>query len=184
MIGLMVRPGSHTVGPDAGTISVLTYREGIAQKVGHDLVIDVGNWQATVQAAQDGTLSSIELEVDANSLQVREGHHGVKPLTDRDRDEIRKNVAEKVLRGQPIGFRSAALQNDGGTLTGNGELSVGSAGRPISFELASRSDGRLTGSLPLTQSEWGIKPYRGLMGALKVRDAVEIVIDVQLPADP
>jgi hypothetical protein len=45
------------------------------------------------------------------------------------------------------------------------------------------SDGRVTGTLPVTQSDWGIKPYRGLMGALKVRDTVEIGIDVQLPPD-
>ncbi len=182
MISLMpLPPGSHAIGPEAGTIQVQTYREGLAQKVGHDLVIEVGKWQATVQAAPDGKLASIELDVDPGSLQVREGHHGVKPLTDKDRADIRKNIDDKVLRGQAISFRSTALEGDGATVAGRGELSIGSAGRPISFELASTSDGRLTGSLPVTQSEWGIKPYRGLMGALKVRDAVEIVIDVRLP---
>ena len=34
----------------------------------------------------------------------------------------------------------------------------------------------------MTQSEWGIKPYRGLMGALKVRDTIEVVLDVTLPS--
>jgi hypothetical protein len=43
-------------------------------------------------------------------------------------------------------------------------------------------DGHVTGTLPLTQSNWGIKPYRGMMGALKVRDDLEIVFDVELPA--
>jgi hypothetical protein len=33
----------------------------------------------------------------------------------------------------------------------------------------------------VTQSEWGIKPYRAFMGALKVRDTVEIVLDARLP---
>ena len=42
--------------------------------------------------------------------------------------------------------------------------------------------GRVSATIPVTQSEWGIKPYRGLMGALKVRDDVEIVLDVALPA--
>ena len=35
----------------------------------------------------------------------------------------------------------------------------------------------------MTQSEWEIKPYRGMMGALKVRDTIEIVLDVPLPSD-
>jgi hypothetical protein len=37
--------------------------------------------------------------------------------------------------------------------------------------------------VPLAQSEWGIKPYRGLMGALKVRDSLEVVFDGSLPTD-
>ena len=39
----------------------------------------------------------------------------------------------------------------------------------------------MRGTLPVTQSEWGIKPYRGMMGALKVRDTIEVVIDVTVP---
>jgi polyisoprenoid-binding protein YceI len=43
MIGAMgLRPGTPTVAPDSGTLRVHTYREGMAQKVGHDLIIDVG----------------------------------------------------------------------------------------------------------------------------------------------
>ena len=42
-------------------------------------------------------------------------------------------------------------------------------------------DGRLHGTIPLRQSDFGIKPYKGLMGALKVRDVVEIVVDVAVP---
>jgi hypothetical protein len=35
------------------------------------------------------------------------------------------------------------------------------------------------------QSEHGIKPYRGFLGALRVRDAVDVDVDVDLsePAD-
>jgi hypothetical protein len=36
--------------------------------------------------------------------------------------------------------------------------------------------------VPVVQSEWGITPYKGLMGALKVRDELEVVLDVRLPA--
>ena len=45
-----------------------------------------------------------------------------------------------------------------------------------------RSLDEVHGTIPVTQSAWGIKPYRGLMGALKVRDDVEVVIDARLPA--
>jgi polyisoprenoid-binding protein YceI len=184
MIGVMaLSAGLHTVGPDNGTLQVRTYREGVGQAVGHDLIIDVGQWQATVQASEAGAISSVELEADSRSLRVREGLRGLKPLTDKDRGEIRKNIDEKILRGEPIAFRSTAVESSPGRLIVSGELSLAGANRPGSFELEATDDGRVTGTLPLTQSEFGIKPYRGFMGALKVRDTVEIAVDVRLPAE-
>ena len=157
-----------------------TYREGLAAKVGHDLVIDVTRWEATVELAE----SKVELSADARSLEVREGVRGVKPLTDKDRSEIRKTIDEKVLQGQPIVFRSTEvrLADGGGPLVVEGDLTIAGSTRPVTARLDVDADGRVSGTIPLTQSEWGIKPYRGLMGALKVRDDLEIVIDARLPA--
>src|SRR4051794_20695500 len=41
-----IAQGRHTAGPDTGSLRVKTYREGVAAKVGHDLVIEVGSWEA------------------------------------------------------------------------------------------------------------------------------------------
>jgi polyisoprenoid-binding protein YceI len=172
--------GIHRLGPENASLQVKTYREGMAAKVGHDLVIEVTRWDATA----DLTESTLELNADARSLEVREGLHGLKPLTDKDRSEIRKNIDDKVLRGQPIAFRSTAvrLAEPDGQLVVEGELTVAGNTRPISAQLDVRADGRVSGTIPLTQSEWGIKPYRGLMGALKVRDELDIVLEARLPA--
>ena len=164
-------------------LQVRTYREGVAQKVGHDLIIDVERWEATAEIGEDGTLSAVRLTADPRSLQVRAGLHGVKPLTDKDRADIRNTIDEKILRGQPIAFRSSAVKPGDGALTVRGELDLAGTTRPATFELHSTPDGRVGGTLPVTQSEWGIKPYRGLMGALKVRDTIEVVLDVRLPLD-
>src|SRR5436190_2045832 len=164
------------------SLQVRTYREGVAAKAGHDLIIDVTRWDATVDVADEPAGWSIELNADPRSLEIREGLRGVKPLTDKDRVEIRKNIDEKILGSHPIQFRSTALESSAGKLVVAGELSLVGVSRPVSFELET-TDGHVGGTLPLTQSAWGIKPYRGLMGALKVRDAVEIVVDVQLPLD-
>ena len=153
-------------GPDTGSMHVHTYREGVAAKVGHDLIIEVTRWEATVG---EGT---IEMTADPGSLEVREGHRGVKPLTDKDRREIRKNIDAKVLGSSPIVFRSTSVDGDAVT----GDLTMAGATRPVSLRLET-ADGRTRATIPLVQSQWGIKPYRGLMGALKVRDDVEIVID-------
>lgn len=178
---MTIAAGTYRVGPEDGSLVVKTYREGVAAKAGHDLVIDVTRWQATIDTAA-GTL---ELSADARSLEVREGLRGVKPLTDRDRGEIRKNIDGKVLGGQPIEFRSSALRmpEGPGRLTVEGELTMAGSTRPMTLQLEVGGDGRVAGTTALTQSAWGIKPYRGLMGALKVRDEVEIVFDARLPAE-
>jgi polyisoprenoid-binding protein YceI len=154
----------------------------LAQRVGHDLIIDVERWEATAEVRADGTLTAVQLTADPRSLRVREGLRGVKPLTDKDRAGISQTIDETILRGRPIVFRSTAIEHGDGGLTVRGELELAGTTRPATFELSAAADGRLHGTLPVTQSEWGIKPYRGMMGALKVRDTVEIVLDVPLPS--
>lgn len=177
---MTLAPGTHQLGPDDGTLKLYTFREGVAQKVGHDLVIEVTGWSAVATVAESGELSAVELEVDSRSLQVREGHNGLKPLSDRDRREIVSNIEGKVLHGSPIRFVSDAIDLTGG-LTVRGRLTIVEVERPANFELQLGDDGRVTGRLAVVQSEWGIKPYRGLMGALKVRDEVQLGLDVKLP---
>ena len=176
-------PGTHRLGPHTGSLVVRTYREGVAARAGHDLVLEVTRWEATVTVAADPAATSIELQADPRSLEVREALHGVKPLSDRDRAEIRKNIDEKILRGQPISFRATAVRPDDGGLVADGELAIAGSVRPMSVRLDVDPEGRVAATVPLAQSDWGIRPYRGLMGALKVRDEVEVVIDVRLQGD-
>ncbi|CAN5773015.1 hypothetical protein BH24ACT25_BH24ACT25_03670 [soil metagenome] len=178
-----IAAGTHTLGPDDAGLVVQTYREGVAAKAGHDLVIDVREWEATFEVGAEWDQSSLELEADGRSLHVRDGLRGVKPLTDKDRREIRKNIDEKVLGGEPISFRSSALDADGEgeRLSVRGELTMNRQSGPASFELSVGADGRVSGAASLLQSDFGIKPYRGLMGALKVRDSLEVVFEGKLP---
>ena len=155
-----------------------TYREGVAARAGHDLIIEVTRWDATLEVADEPAGWTIELNADPRSLEVREGLHGVKPLTDKDRREIRRTIDEKILGSHPVRFRASGVRppGDGGRLTVEGELTMAGSTRPLTAQLAVDDGGRVSGTIPLTQSAWGIKPYRGLMGALKVRDEIEVVI--------
>jgi polyisoprenoid-binding protein YceI len=154
----------------------------VAAKAGHDLIIDVTRWDATVEVADEPAGWTIGLNADPRSLEIREGLRGVKPLTDKDRVEIRRNIDEKILGSHPIEFRSRGVRlgDDGGRLTVEGELSMAGSTRPVTAQLSVEDDGGISGTIPVTQSDWGIKPYRGLMGALKVRDEIEVVIAATL----
>ena len=177
--------GTRRFGPDNASLQVRTYREGLAAKAGHDLIIDVTRWEATVEVADEPAGSTIQLSADPRSLEVREGVRGVKPLTDKDRVEIRKTIDAKVLGSHEIRFRSShvRLVEEDGRLTVVGELSMAGVARPLTAQLTVEDGGAVSATIPLTQSGWDIRPYRGLMGALKVRDEVEVVIAANPPSD-
>jgi polyisoprenoid-binding protein YceI len=153
-------------GPDTGRLEVHTYREGVAAKVGHDLIIEVTRWAAS----DDG--GALELTADPTSLVVREGKRGVKPLTDKDRASIHKTIENEILGREEIAFRAKSVE--GGNV--KGDLTIAGRTQPVEFDLHREGD-RVRAQISVVQTRWGIKPYRGFMGALKVRDDVEIVLD-------
>jgi polyisoprenoid-binding protein YceI len=174
--------GIHAVDPSSGELLVLTYREGVAQRAGHDLVLEATAWTATVEVGDDGMPASVAVHADPRSLHVRRGLHGAKPLTDSDRASIRQNIVRKVLGTSPIAFESTSIDGVPARMVVAGDLTVAGATRRAAFIATSDEAGRVTGSLALRQTEWGITPYRALMGALKVRDEVEVRVDLRLPA--
>ena len=107
---MALAPEKHRFGPDNASLQVRTYREGVAAKAGHDLILAVTRWDATLEAAGEPAQWTVTLNADPRSLEVREGLRGVKPLTDRDRAEIRKNIDARILRAQPTRLHSSAVR--------------------------------------------------------------------------
>jgi polyisoprenoid-binding protein YceI len=176
-----LKAGTYRLGPDAGTLSVRTGRSGAAAKAGHDLVIHVTAWEATLHVGESPADTSIELEADPTSLHVREGTGGLQSLGDDDRANIKTTIDDEVLAGRAIAFRSTAVTGGDSRLDVEGELTLAGTTRPVAFDLAVGDDGRLSGAAVVKQTEWGIKPYSTLFGALKVADEVRVEIDATLP---
>ena len=72
--------GTHRLGPENGTLSVRTGRIGAAAMAGHDLLLDVTAWKATLAVGEDAAETSLVLEADAASLRVLRGHRGMQAL--------------------------------------------------------------------------------------------------------
>lgn len=169
---------TYRLGPDDGTLSVRTQRTGAAAMAGHNLLIHVTAWEATIALGDD---TSVALDADGSSLRVQEGSGGVQALQDDDKENIRQTIDDEVLHGQTIAFRSTAVKPGGAGLRVDGELTLNGETRPLGFDLALTADGRLEASAVVKQSDWGMKPYTGLFGALKVVDEVEVAIEATLP---
>jgi polyisoprenoid-binding protein YceI len=170
---MAIEPGTYKFGPNNGEMLVKVYREGMAKKVGHDLIIEVNSWDAEANIAEDPEGSTFSGSADVNSFTVRQGVGGVKPLSDSDKADIKKNITQKILTTPNISFKSTGV--DPSTNTVSGEMTIMGKTNPIDIKL-SESGGKVTASFTVVQSKWGIKPFQAMMGALKVRDAVEIEI--------
>jgi polyisoprenoid-binding protein YceI len=173
---MAIQAGTYKLGPDNASLHVETGRSGAAAKAGHDLVIDVQSWEATLEV---GDNSSLQLSADPSSLHVREGKGGLQALGDDDKADIRKTIDKDVLKKKAISFRSTSVEPAGDGLKVSGELEMGGKSKPVSFDL-SATDGTLTGSAAIKQTDWGIKPYSALFGALKVNDEVKVVVEGKL----
>ena len=167
----------YELGPDNGTLSVRTSRTGTVAKAGHDLLIHVTKWRGTLET---GDSPSVALDADATSLKVREGTGGMMALDDGDLANIEQTIDDEVLKREDISFRSTRAEETAEGLSVTGDLTLRTTTRSVAFDLV-LSDGRVRGTAVVKQTDWGMKPYTALFGALKVADEVRVEIDAALP---
>jgi len=179
---MMIPPGEYRIGSPYGRLVLRTFREGVASKVGHDLVIEVTRWRGMIAVPADGSMPRVAVEADMGSLEVREGVGGVKPLSDGDRDEIKKTMAETLRTAEhPRAiFQSTSIAVNGGAAMIEGSFTLAGASQPLRLMVQANGDNTITVSADVQQTRWGVKPYKGFMGALKVRDNVELEATVPL----
>jgi len=183
--------GSFRLGPDTGRVVIKTSRAGLAAKAGHDLTIEFTRWSAQVEVPGEDaggvTAAKVTADLDLGSLEVREGTGGAKPLSDGDRRDIKKTMSG-ILGDGSASFTSSRIVRFGssggaveGTLTLNGKT------QPARLQVTEPGPGRYRGTATVQQSAFGIKPYSGFFGALKLKDEVVVEFEVDLakasPAD-
>jgi polyisoprenoid-binding protein YceI len=176
-----LQPASYRFGPDTATLAVRTGRVGAVAKAGHNLLLHVTSWEASMQVAEQIADSTVELTADGSSLRVREGTGGMKALDDDDMANIEQTIDEDVLKRTAVSFRSTQVE---GTQTGmrvQGELTMLGATRPITLDVDA-GDGSLRATAVVKQTDFGMKPYSALFGALKVADDVQVTLVADLPA--
>jgi polyisoprenoid-binding protein YceI len=177
-----VKAGTYNLGPSDGSVRVKTGRQGMAAKAGHDLTFEAANWKATVIVDDDPARNEVTATIEPRSLEVKAATGGAKPVTEKDKREIAKNITG-LLGNSSITFTSTSVEVQDTMVQAAGELSIGGTSRPVTLDLTAAPSGRLTGTMTVTQSEFGIKPYSAMLGALKVKDEVEIDLDVILPLE-
>lgn len=169
-------------GPGEGTVKVRTGVAGSAARMGHRLVLLVTEWSAHVEVS-DGEPTSLAFTAALDSMQVESGSGGVTPLTVVDKQVIHRN-ANKALQVDAyptVEFNASEIVMTEGTIDIVGSLTIHGVTERLDTTL-SIADGRATGSITVTQTDFGIKPYSAMLGQLKVSDDVTVELDIALPA--
>jgi polyisoprenoid-binding protein YceI len=180
---MAIHSGRHQFGAESGRITLRTFRDGLAAQAGHDLTIDAMRWSAELVVGEDGSPESLKATVDMGALVVRSGSGGLKPLTDRDKREIAV-TARKVLvadRFPEATFVATTFQADpdGSSGTISGTLTLAGKSGPLDLRVSAAA-GVYRATATVRQTDFGIKPYTGFLGALKVRDTVEVEIEADV----
>jgi polyisoprenoid-binding protein YceI len=181
---MAVAAGHYRLAPEGGRIVLRTSRDGLAATAGHDLTIDAARWSGDLVVQDDGTPVSLEVHIDVGALTVREGTGGLKALTDRDRREIGVTMRRLLEAGSHPEAVFAATRfepsGDGGVI--EGDFTLHGTSRPLRLEVSQTGPGKYQVTGSVVQSSYGIKPYSGLFGTLRVRDAVVVEAAAELPA--
>jgi polyisoprenoid-binding protein YceI len=181
---MAIQSGRHQFSARNGRITLRTFREGLAAQAGHDLTIEAARWSAELVIAEDLTPTSLEVKVDLSALVVKEGVRGLKPLTDRDKREIAV-TGRKVLsadRYPEASFSATRFEPGPGGTDGtiSGTLSLAGQSGPLQLTVRSTGPASYQATTTVRQTDFGIKPYTGFFGALKVRDTVDVEVEVDL----
>lgn len=180
------KSGTHSIGPDNGQVTVNTYVGGMGAKMGHDLVLEARSWSGTLNLdPDDPSASSVEVTIDPRSLEVIQASGGMKGLSDKDRKEIGQNLEKTLQCGKypEITFRSTAVSGTAPKVSVAGDLTIAGTTRPVTLDATVDDAGsatKVTGKTTIVQTEFGVKPY-SKMGALKVKDPVDLQVVVNLP---
>ena len=168
-----------TATPDQGAIlRVFTFKEGLLSGVAHDLELALERFRI------DWDPAHVSATFDTRSLRVLHavvaGHAAPDALSARDRHSIERNIAEDVLatgRHPEARFESSSVEIAGDGFIVHGALTLAGVRQELSVPV--RRDGsRYTAELVLDQRRFGITPYSAMLGTLKLKPEVRVLLHV------
>jgi polyisoprenoid-binding protein YceI len=174
VIALAARlPGVAQANTPHSTITIEVHKSGLFSAFAHDHVVVAPIAQGTLDA------KAMKIDVTVNTKQVKVTDPEV---SEKDRAEIQSTMqGPKVLDADKfpqIRFRSSHVEAAGSQrYRVTGDLELHGTSRPLTFEVSGGPD-HYQGKTKFKQTDFGIQPVTVAGGTIKVKDEVEIKIDV------
>lgn len=123
--------------------------------------------------------------MDPTSIEVVAATGGLTGPTTRDRRTIDRNIRRDVLataRYPDLTFVSRTVDGTGPVYAVAGDMTITGMTRPVAVTV--RIDGGdLIATSRIHQSDFGIRPYSAMAGAIRLRDDIEFELRLTLPTD-
>ena len=169
---------------DKSEFKIYVWKAGIASGFAHDHIMSVEDFKGqVVYDEKNPSKSSVFIKVEAKSLKVMDAK-----VKASDKRKIKKSMdSEEVLNVKKypkITFKSTKVEVKSASqnlLKVTGKMSLFGRTRTISFPVTVRRKGgklTATGAFKLRQTDYGMKPYSALLGAIKVKDVVDVKFSI------
>lgn len=166
---------------------VFTFKEGLLSKIAHDLKLRVKDFRIAVTSdpvAIDATFSAQSLEV---VTAMKDGEANPSALSESDKSKIAKQIGAEVLHASQypeVTFVSSTVnETASGSLQISGTLSLHGTQQAMTIKTR-ENQGRQIAELTLHQPDFGITPYKAMMGTLKVKADVRVQLSVPVLSAP
>ena len=188
---------NYRIDATRSTLAVMVFKAGMGSGLAHDHVVRASEFSGELRIDPvSPTQSSIAVTVRAASLvpdepTVREKFKVAKQLSESDREKVKKTMDGEeqlsVVKFPEITFVSKRIDAEGtGKVNVSGIFTLHGVSREVRFPAAvSFADGTFHGSgtLEFKQSEFGIKPYSAVLGAIRNQDTVRLHFDLVTVAE-
>ncbi len=177
----------YQVDAEGSDIRLLIHRAGALSRLGHSHVISVGQIDGTIYMHSDLERSTFELEIPVQGLVVdnplartEEGDEFSTEPSERDIARTRSNMlGERVLNASQypiVRLTGTGPSGDGPELVLG--LSIELLGRVVKLTVPTtlQLDGdrlEATGAFRLSHGDLGMRPFRAMLGALRVADEMD-----------
>lgn len=182
----------YSVESERSVFAVRLSKAGLASAFAHDHVIHAGDVSGTVVWDSERPVDArVEIAVDARSLVVddpamRARYEVGDALDDDTRADIRETMESArqldVKRFPDMSFVSTRVREaSGGGLEVTGNLTLHGHTDAVTFTTSVEVDGgllRASAEIPFLQSDYGIRPYSGMLGTVRNQDEAVLIVEL------
>jgi hypothetical protein len=162
-------------------LRIFSYKQGVLSNFGHDLTFALSGVLQLSEPRIEfefllGQLKLLGARPAPGPVDVFQSDRVLASVDSRSTEQIYRALHHEILASAR--FPGGRFEGEWHAGRATGTLELLGQRRPLVIDYHF-ADSRYQGSVELVPSQWGIRPYRAMLGALKLQDRVTVHFQVQ-----